>query len=343
MYAPPDFYSFPPFYPTYYNCPPPFPPYQQNQQSQQQHQQQQQFNHYQPSPPIVPAPLTSPIHPLTNTVPPAVSVTSLSSHISNSSPKTLPTVTHIPILSGRSDFGAWHDGVRALIQHLGYTGHISTTPASGVILRPDRIPTYHPVLMPAPTVDELAAYKLWWECDNVVTHILLSRLHSTVRAILPSDDNDDSPEPRTSRVVYLMLRKSYGVHGHASGSALLAELRALQCGPRVTEYVTKWRGGISQLCSARHPFSMRDVLEGFLDRLPVSVPYQILCFKYMDCIDAIAVDDISTFFKVTDEVLDIDSMHKRLNPTSSQRNSSTVPRFNPTQSAVPSTVLSTKS
>ena len=152
----------------------------------------------------------------------------------------------------------------------------------------------------------------------MVTHVLLSHLHPTVRAILPSDDDEDTTVPRTSRMVYTMLRKSYSVHGHASGSALLSELRGFQCGSCVTEFVTKWRAGVSQLRSAHHPFSMRDIIEGFLDRLPTTVPYQILRFKYMDCIDTVPVDDISTFFKVTDEVLDIDSMHRRMTPVSSQ-------------------------
>ena len=351
MYAQPTFYppSFPPLYHPYYTVPyPQYPPplshnHHQHHNNVQQHIHQppptQHYqNSYPPSPPIITAPLSSPIRPLVynNTVVPSTIVPSPSS-------KTLPTVSHISILSGRSDFGAWNDGVRALIQHLGYTGHISNPSPLGINPRPDRIPTYPPVLPDNPTGDEFSLYKLWWECDNVVTHILLSRLHPSVRAILPSDDDDDTAVPRTSRTVYSILRKSYSVHGHTSGSALLAELRGLHCGSRIIEYVTKWRAGITQLRSARHPFSMRDIIEAFLDRLPTTVPYQILRFKYMDRIDAIAIDDISIFFKITDEVMDIDSMHKRLNPnaSSSQRHTPTVPRSTHTLPNVPSSSSST--
>jgi hypothetical protein len=171
---------------------------------------------------------------------------------------------------------------------------------SGVAPRPERVPTFPPVLSADPTVSELAAYKLWWECDNVVTHVLLARLHSTVRAILPSDDDDDVTAPRTSRMVYAILRRTYSVHGHASGSALYTELRSLLCGSRVQEYVTKWRGGVSQLRSARHHFSICDVIEAFLDTLPTSIPYQILRFKYMDQIDSVLITDVEFFFKIND-------------------------------------------
>src|SRR5271155_1115188 len=63
-------------------------------------------------------------------------------------------------------------------------------------------------------------------------------------------------------------------------------------------------------------FSIRDIIEVFLDKLPTSVPFQILRFKYMDQIDDIPVTDIKFFFKITDEVLDIDSLHKRTHTTS---------------------------
>ena len=229
-----------------------------------------------------------------------------------------------------------------MIQHLGYTGHISNPPTPGVNPRPERIPTYPPTLPNNPSGPELDTYKLWWECDNVVTHILLARLHATVRAILPSDDDDDDT-PRTSRTIYTVLRKSYSVHGHASGSALYAELRNLQCGSRVQEYVTRWRGGISQLRSAHHPFSIRDVIEVFLDRLPTSVPFQILRFKYMSQIDDVLTTDISFFFKITDEVLDIDSLHKKttssLNPT--MRNPIPRPSVPPSLNQAPPSTTST--
>jgi len=75
----------------------------------------------------------------------------------------------------------------------------------------------------------------------------------------------------------------------------------LLVGSRVQEYVTRWRGGISQLRTARYPLSFQDVIETFLDRLPTSIPYQFLRLKVMDNIDNIDVDDISSFLQITNK------------------------------------------
>ena len=63
---------------------------------------------------------------------------------------------------------------------------------------------------------------------------------------MPYDDSDPV-SPRTSRVIYDILWETYGLRGHVSGSALYSELCALSCGPRIIEFVTKWRSGVSQL------------------------------------------------------------------------------------------------
>ena len=68
----------------------------------------------------------------------------------------LPDTSHIPILSGRSDFNAWNNGVQSLIVYLGYAGHIVNPPTPGVAPRPDRTPSYPPILLPVPSTNELA-------------------------------------------------------------------------------------------------------------------------------------------------------------------------------------------
>lgn len=86
----------------------------------------------------------------------------------------------------------------------------------------------------------------------------------------------------SARTVYELLRKLYSVHDHTTCSALYTDLCILQCGNRVQEYVTKWRGGINQLRAAKFIISSRMVIERYLDRLPTSVPYQILCFRVVE-------------------------------------------------------------
>ena len=256
----------------------------------------------------------------------------------NPPPRTLPTVTHIPIFSGRSDFNAWNNGVRSLILYLGYTGHIVNQPASGTIPRPDRLPTYPPCLTATPSATELTASRVWWEEDNVVSHVLTSRLTATVLSILPFDDDDESLTPRTARSVYELLRQLYSVHDHTSSSALYSDLCNLQCGNRVLDYVTKWRAGVTQLRAARFTISSRMIIERFLDRLPTSVPYDILRFRTFETINDIPVDDIAAFIKITDEVLKIDNTYRRTsnNRSAPTRSSNAVPHATPSTQSLSS-------
>ena len=226
--------------------------------------------------------------------------------------------------------------MRSLVHYLGYTGHIASQPASGIVPRADRAPSYPPSVSTTPSRAELETSRTWWEEDNIVSHILTSRLTTSVLTILPFEDDDDSLTPRTARTVYEILRKLYSVHNHTSSSALYSELCNLQCGGRVLEYVTKWRAGISQLRAARFVISFPMVIERFLDRLPTSVPYDILHFHTMKTINDVPFDDMSTFIKLTDEVLEIDNTYRRTSsnrPTPARPSTNAVHHAPPTQSS----------
>ena len=162
------------------------------------------------------------------------------------------------------------------MHYLGYTGHITSQPAAGVTPRADCTPSYSPTLSTRPTTVELETSRTWWEDDNIVSHILTSRLTTSVLSILPFEDDDKSLTPQTAHTVYDVLWKLYSVHNHTSSSALYSELCNLQCNGRVLEYVTKWRAGVLQLRAARFIFSFPMIIERFLDWLPTSVPYDIL-------------------------------------------------------------------
>ena len=109
-----------------------------------------------------------------------------------------------------------------------------------------------PIVLATSSPDEHAAYHLWWEHDNVVSHILMTRLNAITRSLLPYDDGDSS-SPRCARTIYDTLREAYHIRGFSSGSALYNELCSLPCGSHVQDYVTKWRAGVSQLRAARYP------------------------------------------------------------------------------------------
>lgn len=127
------------------------------------------------------------------------------------------------------------------------------------------------------------------------------------------------------------MRQLYSVHDHTSSSALYAELCNLLCGNRVLDYVTKWCAGIIQLRAAKFVVSFRMVIERFLDRLPTSVPYDILRFHTMETINDVVVDDVTAFIKLTDEVLKIDNTYRRTSQTRSvpARHPNTVPKTTP--------------
>ena len=142
-------------------------------------------------------------------VPTAILPTPLPS-VPSTAPKALPSVTHIPILSGRSDFNAWNNGVRSLILYLGYVGHITSPHGTGVTPYPDRVPSYPPILSGLPSAAELALSRTWWEGDHIVSHILTSCLTTSVLAILPFDDGDvDSHE---QHVKLLVSREQRMIH-----------------------------------------------------------------------------------------------------------------------------------
>ena len=146
--------------------------------------------------------------------------------------------------------------MRTLILHMGLLGHIAYPPSSGYLPLPDRVPSYMPTLSMAPSTVDLTAYRNWWEDDNIVSHILIARLNPTTRSLLPYDDGD-SGTPRCARAIYDVLCSAYHLRGYTSGSTLYSELRALSCGSRVQDYVTKWHAGVSQLRSARYPLVFR--------------------------------------------------------------------------------------
>ena len=177
-----------------------------------------------------------------------------------------------------------------------------------------------------------------------MSHILTSRLTTGVLSILPFNDDDESVTLRTARTVYDLLRQLYSVHDYTSSSALYSELCNLQCRGRVLDYVTKWRAGIAQLRAARFNVSFCMVIEWFLDRLPTSVPYDILCFRTMENINNITANDITAFIKLTDEVLRIDSTYRCTSNTRSipTRFMNSVPPATTSLSSSLSTVTATK-
>ena len=77
--------------------------------------------------------------------------------------KTLPTVTHIPLLTSKADFFAWDEGVTTLLCANGLISHILDPSGPVDLYRPDRMASPPPTLSPHPLPAELETFNLWWD------------------------------------------------------------------------------------------------------------------------------------------------------------------------------------
>ena len=75
---------------------------------------------------------------------------------------TLSTVTHIPLLTGWSDWGPWFVAVGNHIGNLGLIPHVCDDPKPGNPFDPSRIPMYPLVIMALSSQVQLTAWDSWW-------------------------------------------------------------------------------------------------------------------------------------------------------------------------------------
>ena len=177
--------------------------------------------------------------------------------------KTLPSVTHIPLLTSKLDFFAWEEGVTTLLCANGLLGHILDPSESMDPSRPDCVASPPPTLPYRPSPEEIGNFNLWWDRENIVQHILVSCLGSLPCGLLPSPNI----ATRTALSIYKMLSQYFGTCSFADCAELLNSLRlhTLSCTMgHVLEYVTKWRTGISCLQSARFIFTVKLCLSFFV-------------------------------------------------------------------------------
>lgn len=116
----------------------------------------------------------------------------------------LSNTKHIPILMGRADWAAWHDGIVALLTHSGSLNHVNGLGAA----HPDShyplhmVLTFPPILLATPDSVEICAFSLWWSQDQITSYILLSCITLSVRNTLPLY-NVESPTQLSARDFYI--------------------------------------------------------------------------------------------------------------------------------------------
>ena len=246
--------------------------------------------------------------------------------------KTLPTVTHIPILTSKHDFFPWDEGVQALIRANGLIGHILDPSLYVDPSRPDLAPSPVPVLSTSSTPLDIEASNRWWAEDNVAQHILVSRLGAIPRGLLPSS----SAITRTALSIYQTLSQYYGTCNFADCTELLNSLQTSACtNGRVPDFVSRWRVGLVKLQTAQYDFNIKTCISLFVRGLPAVPAFNSLRADLPRRIAAISdTHDYGAFIAMTETVLELDTIFR---PALSQRQSrlSSAPSVLPPPPPVP--------
>ena len=224
------------------------------------------------------------------------------------SSKTLPTVTHITILTSKLDFFAWDEGVTSLIRANNLFGHIQDPSARVDPTRPDLAPSPPPILTTTSSVREIEASNRWWADDNIAQHILLSRLGTIPRGLLPASNI----VTRTALSIYKILQHHYGTSNFADCTELLNSLHNSTCATgRVHEFVSRWRTGLSKLQSANFAFNIKICISLFVRGLPSIPAFNSLRADLPRRIAAILDEkDFGAFVDMTETVLELDTIFR---------------------------------
>ena len=185
---------------------------------------------------------------------------------------SLPSTKDIPLLTGKQDWGPWHSGVRTLILNANLLGHIADNPLLGATYDPGLWPTYPPIVHRGSTPLDIQNFTDWWSRDGLASHILTSRLSSSILGCLPLA-NERMGQRRSARTIYVTLRHQFGAGDYSAVMVIEARLRQLRCLParggiRLSEFITVWRTSINQMDAAGFLPGPRQLLTIFADGLP---------------------------------------------------------------------------
>jgi hypothetical protein len=181
-------------------------------------------------------------------------LTGSSSTYNSPSKFTLPSTKDIPLLTGKHDWGLWHSAVRTLILNTNLLGHIADELLPGASYDPGLWPTYPPVIHLDFSQSELHCFSEWWSQDGIASHILTSRLLSSVLGSLPIA-NERMGQHHSARHVYFTLRQQFGAGDYSAVMVIEARLRQLRClptqgGVQISDFINTWRISYNQMEAA---------------------------------------------------------------------------------------------
>ena len=204
----------------------------------------------------------------------------------------------------------------ALLHSNNLIGHILDPSEPLDPSRPDLIPATLPLLPANPSTADIAALSLWWEDDNVAQHILMSKIGSVPRGLLPSS----KLVRRTALSIYQTLVRYYGTCSYSDCAVLLNTLHSTPCQPgRVQEFVSKWRTGLSRIRSTNFPFSIKMCLNQFVCGLPNVPAFNSLRSDLPSRVTSANDQDFGAFIELTEKALELDTIFRSILPSTSTR------------------------
>ena len=208
----------------------------------------------------------------------------------------------------KADFFVWDEGVTTLLCAYNLLGHILEPSAYINPTQPDLAPAPAPVLMIMSSPQDIEVSNCWWADDNIAQHILLSRLGTIPRGLLPASNI----VTHTALLIYTTLQQQYGTLNFADCMELLNSLHNSTCTiGHVQEYVSKWRVGLSKLQLAHFMFNIKICISLFVHDLPPIPAFNTLRANLSRHIGAITNDqDFGAFIDLMDTVLELDVIFK---------------------------------
>jgi hypothetical protein len=162
------------------------------------------------------------------------------------------------------------------------------------------------VLSLSSSPQDIEASNHWWAEDNIAQHILVSRLGTIPRGLLPSLNTIT----RTALSIYRMLTQYFGTCNFADCTDLLNSLHnSVSATGCVPDLVSKWRIGLAKLQSARFVFSVKICISLFVHGLPPVPAFNSLRADLPRRIAAVVQDDdYGAFIDITEMVLELDTI-----------------------------------
>ncbi|KAF8232795.1 hypothetical protein L208DRAFT_1175252, partial [Tricholoma matsutake] len=178
------------------------------------------------------------------------------------------SLTHIPILMGKSNWVPWSDQVGTTLLAHNLISHICDVPEPNAPFNVRYVPSFAPHHDINSSPEELAAYCLWCRWDGAALSVLFGHLSPYTCLLLPNTGAHISCLT-TAHLIYSTLLHHFGAGDWTSTVDLRKMLRLTICIPsHVQEYIATWCVGINQLESSGWAMDQCEALQEFMDHLP---------------------------------------------------------------------------